>query len=281
MVKQVTDRTRPGGEEATEARSRRVKSVDHAVDVLQALGKKRDGASLADLARSAQMSKAATYHLLATLESRRFVARDPDTALYRLDWGLYELGSTVVNGVELTRVARHFLDGLASETSEFVLLAILDEDSVLYLDRGDAPSPFRVTANTGRRFPLHSTASGKVLLAFSTDQTICERVLRGDLPKMTAATITDPEVLRRELDQTRRRGFATCWQEGEVGLCSIAVPIRDHQGRTAAALTIIGMSTHLNAETAGQHLVPLRAAARAIENRLGYSPFAARARSAK
>lgn len=281
MVKQVTDRVDPHDGDAAEARSRRVKSVDHAVDVLQALGKRRDGASLADLARSTKMSKAATYHLLATLETRRFVARDPDTALYRLDWGLYELGSTVVNGVELTRVARHFLDGLASETSEFVLLAIVDEDSVLYLDRGDAPSPFRVTANTGRRFPLHSTASGKVLLAFSTDQAMYERVLHGDLPKMTVATITDPEILRKELDQTRRRGFATCWQEGEVGLCSVAVPIHDHQGRITAALTIIGMSTRLNADTVGQHLLPLRAAARAIENRLGYPPSAARARSTR
>lgn len=257
---------------SAEARSRRVKSVDHAVDVLQALGAASSGLSLADVARESGMSKAAVYHLLATLETRRFVARDPETGVYRLDWGLYELGSSVASGTEVTRVARHYLDRLASETSEFVLLGILDEGSVLYLDRGESPSPFRVTANTGRRFPLHATASGKVLLAFCADRALYDRVLREPLPAITSATITNPDLMRRELDRSRRRGFATCWQEGEVGLSSVAMPVHDHRGRTVAALTIVGMSTRLNAGTVRQHLVPLTTAVHAIEERLGYSP---------
>ncbi|GAA3929729.1 IclR family transcriptional regulator [Microbacterium soli] len=257
-------------------RSRRVRSVDHAIDVMQVIAAAPRGLGLADIAGRSGMSKAAVYHLLATLETRRFVTRDPVTGAYRLDWGLYELGSSVANSVEVTRVARHYLDGLASETSEFVLLGILDEDSVLYLDRGEAPSPFRVTANTGRRFPLHATASGKVLLAFGADPVFYDRVLHERLPALTSATITDPELLRHELDRSRRRGFATCWQEGEVGLCSVAMPVHDYRGRAVAALTIVGMSTRLNQQTVQQHLPPLTAAVHAIEERLGYQPTARR-----
>lgn len=251
-------------------RSRRVKAVDHAVDVLQILGAADHGLGVSDIARRSGMSKTAVYHLLCTLETRRFVARDLDSGAYRLDWALYELGSNVVHSVELTRIARHYLDQLAAQTAEFVLLGILEGESVLYLDRGEASSSFRVTANTGRRFPLHSTATGKVLLAFCADNELIERTLGGPLPKTTSATITDPEMMRREIAQVRRRGFATCWQEGEVGLCSIAMPVHDHRSRVVAALTIVGMSARLNYGTTQQHLIPLRSAVRAIESRLGY-----------
>lgn len=260
------------GLDASEAnsRSRRVKAVDHAIDVLQILGTVERGLGVSDIARRSGMSKTAVYHLLCTLETRRFVARDPDTGSYRLDWALYELGSNVVHSVELTRIARHYLDHLATQTAEFVLLGILDDESVLYLDRGEATSNFRVTANTGRRFPLHCTATGKVLLAFSTDNELVERTLRGPMSKMTDDTITDPQKMRREIAQVRRSGYATCWQEGEVGLSSIAVPVHDHRGRVLAALAIVGVSARLNDATAQQHLVPLRSTVRGIESRLGY-----------
>lgn len=239
---------------------------------MQILGAAKRGLGIGDIAHRSGMSKTAVYHLLGTLETRHLVARDPDSGAYRLDWALYELGSSVVQSVEVSRIARHYLDLLAAQTDEFVLLGILEGESVLYLDRGEAPSSFRVTANTGRRFPLHATASGKALMAFSADNDLIERTLRGPLPKMTSATITDPELMRRELAQARRRGFATCWQEGEVGLCSIAMPVHDHRSRVVAALTIVGMSVRLNNLTIRQHLSPLRSAVRAIESRLGYTP---------
>lgn len=260
------------GDTESEARSRRVRAVDHAVDVLEVLGKSEHGLGLSDIARRSGMSKTAAYHLLCTLETRRFVARDPASGAYRLDWALYELGSNVVHSVDLTRVARHYLDRLAAQMGEFVLLGILDGESVLYLDRGEAPSAFRVTADTGRRFPLHATASGKVLLAFCAEKGLIERTLEGPLERITSATITDPELMRRQLAQVRRRRFATCWQEGEVGLCSIAAPVRDHRGQVIAALTVVGLSARLNAQTTQQHLSPLRSAVGAIEARLGYPP---------
>ncbi|MEO7147248.1 MAG: IclR family transcriptional regulator [Terrimesophilobacter sp.] len=252
------------------SRSRRVKAVDHAVDVLEILGASDHDLGLSDVARRSGMSKTALYHLLRTLETRRFVARNPETGAYRLSWALHELGSKVVQGVELTRVSRPHLDHLAAQTAEFVLLGILEGESVLYLDRGEPPASFRVIANAGRRSLLHSTASGKVLLAFCTDDELVERVLAAPLPALTSATITDPEIMRRELAQVRRRAFSTCWQEGEVGLGSIAMPVRDHRGNVVAALAIVGPSERLNNHTTQAHLVPLRAAVHAIQTQLGY-----------
>lgn len=224
---------------------RRVRAVDHAVDILEVLGRAGGTAGVSDLARAVGLSKAAVHHLLITLESRNLVAQDAETLRYRLDWGLYELGSRVVRDVDLARIARPHLDKLAVQTGESVLLGILDEDSVLYLDRGEAPMGLQMRANAGRRGPLHATASGKVLLAFATDATLFDRLLSKPLTQFTAATVTDPSVLRNELATVRVERYATCWQEREVGLCSLAVPLRDYTGNVVGSLAVAGPASRL------------------------------------
>lgn len=255
--------------EPTGGATRRVRAVDHAIDVLNAVAHASAPIGVSDLARRTGLSKATVHHLLTTLEDRRFVMRDEDTARYRLGWALYELGSGLVRDVDLSRAARPHLDKLAALTGESVLIGILDEDSVLYLDRGESPNGLRMVANTGRRGPLHATATGKVLLAFSPDAEIFERVLSRPLTPYTRTTITDPAQLRHELAQVREQGYATCWQEHEVGLCSLAVTLRDYTGTVVGALTVAGPSTRLTSCTLTAHLTPLHAARHDIERRLG------------
>ena len=247
-----------------------MQSVDHAVNVLQALQDSPHGIGLTDVAATVGLSKATVHHLLATLEARRLVARDPETTRYRLSWGLYELGAAVVRSVDLTRTARPYLDRLAERTGESVLLGILDEESVLYLDRGDAPSAFRMVANAGRRSPLHSTASGKVLLAFPPGANLLTSLLAHPLARLTPATIVDPAQLRGQLADIRRRGYGTCWEEREAGLCSVAVPIRDYSGAVIASLAIAGPATRLNPGAVSALLPALQSAGRTIGAHLGH-----------
>jgi len=249
---------------------RRVQAVEHAIDVLDAMARVGRAVGVSDLSRMTGLSKASVYHLLATLEARRFVMRDLNTPLYQLSWALYELGTNVVRDLDISRVARPYLDRLAVQTGESVLLGILDGDSVLYLDRGEAPMGLRMRANAGRRSPLHGTATGKVLLAHA-DPELIKRVLSGPLTQLTTTTITDPAVLQRELAEVVQRRYATCWQEREVGLCSLAVPLRDYTGAVTAALTVAGPATRLTSATLQAHLIPLQATARRIEAHLGSS----------
>jgi DNA-binding IclR family transcriptional regulator len=251
------------------ASPRRIQSVDHAIDVLHALARLGRPTGVSDIARQIGLSKASAHHLLSTLESRGFVMRQSDSPLYKLGWALYELGSNVVRDVDLSRVARPYLDHLAVQTNESVLLGILDGDSVLYLDRGEGPSGLQMRANAGRRGPLHATASGKILLACSTDPTLLTDLLSRPLERLTRATITDPDTLRHDVAQARQQGYATCWQEGEVGLASVAVPLHDHRGVVIASLTVAGPASRLTTRTLQGHLLPLHTARRRIESHLG------------
>ena len=264
----MVDSTQLAGPESRRG-PRRIQAVDHGIDLLNCLARSGRPMGVSDLARKTGLSKATVHHLLATFESRRFVMQDPNTSHYRLAWALYELGSSVVRDVELSRVARPYLDRLAAQTGESVLLGILDDDSVLYLDRGEAPGGLRMMANAGRRSPLHATASGKVLLAYCADAELIERVLASDLPRLTQTTDIEPEALRRQLVQVRTRGYATCWQEREVGLCSVAVPLRDYTGQVVGSLTLAGPAARLTRRTLQAHLSPLRVTARDIELHIG------------
>lgn len=258
------------GEEAPPSRRgpRRVQAVDHAIDVLEAMAQAGGPVGISEVARRTGLSKATVHHLLTTLEARRVVMKDPHTAAYRLGWALYELGSVVARGADVSRVARPFLDSLAAQTGESVLLGILDGDSVLYLDRGDAPNGFHMVATAGRRSRLHATASGKLLLAFA-GKAIIDQYLRRRLERFTAATVTEPSVLRDQLTAIRADGYATCWQERELGLCSVAVPLRNHTGETVASLTLVGPAGRLTPENVESHLTPLRGAALEVEVGLG------------
>lgn len=244
-----------------------VQSVARAVALLKILAAESRTMTLSELAKAVGLSKTSTFHVLRTLELEGFVGKTAN-ASYQLDWGLYELGSSVIRSVDLTRVARVHLDDLAEVTGEAVLLSILDEDSVLYLDRGQATESFSMVANMGRRSPLHTNASGKVLLAYQPEEFIT-RFLGNPLASRTQATLIDPRELGQALSAVRLNGYSTCWEEEELGLCSVAVPIRDYTGGVCAAMAVAGPSQRVN-YTSGPGLVALlQTAAARVSQSLG------------
>jgi DNA-binding IclR family transcriptional regulator len=255
------------GDESTSA-PRIVRSVKHAIELLRLLAS-GGPLSLSDLARKSGLSKTSTFHLLRTLELEKFVAKD-EAGRYRLSWGAYEIGSAVTRSVDLARTARPHLDRLAEASGEATLLGIIEGDSVLYIDRGQADGSLMMVANVGRRSPLHTNASGKLLLAFAPAET-ADRVIDSGLERRTFATITDPAILRKELETIRTRGFATCWQEQETGLNSIALPLRDYTGEICAALTVAGPSNRLTRRSVPRIVDMIKQEADQVSAALGWN----------
>lgn len=252
---------------------RTVQSVTRAFVLLRVLARAVRPMSLSEISRYVNASKPAVYHLLRTLVQERAVAKTPE-GLYELGWGLWELGSAVVRNNDLARTARFHLDRLAEETGEAILLSIIEGHGVIYLDRGQSSSTFELVANTGRRSSLHGNASGKVLLAYSSEDFVDE-VLKTPLRAFTSKSITDPDRLRRELQEVRKNGYAVCWQEQELGMSSLGAPIRDHSGDVVAALAIAGPAARVNEKTAQSLLDALLEESEAISVRLG-APFTSR-----
>jgi IclR family acetate operon transcriptional repressor len=134
---------------------------------------------------------------------------------------------------------------LRNRTGETVQVAVLDGHEVVYVERLDSPNTLRLFLEVGRRNSAHSTGCGKALLAFAPPDHL-DRLLRGwTLDAKTPHTITDLSRLRADLAEARRRGYAVNRRESEVGVVSVAAPIRDLSGRTVAAISVAGPAERL------------------------------------
>jgi IclR family KDG regulon transcriptional repressor len=201
-----------------------VKSVMRALDVLDYIADEDGAKTLSEIARRSSLSKTATFNILATLEQRGLVARDQPRGGYRLGWRVFELGASARQQSDLLRVAKRHCVTVAQQTGETVMLGALDGLNVLYVDSTEGTYAVRLVMGAGQRSPLHSTASGRVLLAYSADG-LLDRVLSRPLSVQTPDTIVDPAQVREQVALTRTRGWSTIQSENEEGMSSIAAPI--------------------------------------------------------
>jgi IclR family acetate operon transcriptional repressor len=223
---------------------------------------------VSDLARHLAIAKSTTHRLLATLADEGLLEQDVETGRYRLGLAVFDLAAAV-QSVDLHEAALPAMTELRNRTGETVQVAVLDGREVVYVERLDSPNTLRLFLEVGRRNWAHCTGCGKALLAFSPPELV-ERLLRNwRLPTRTSYTITDKVALRADLAATRQRGYATNRRESEVGVISVAAPIRSASGRTVAALSVAGPAERLEPiELQVAHATMESAAA--ISRRLGH-----------
>lgn len=225
-----------------------------------------------ELARAVEVPLPTVHRLLAVLRERGYVVRDERTRRFRLGPAARALGERARAGVELREVALPLLQLLARETDETALLTVpsTSDDSSVCLERVESVQPLRLSVEPGRRLPLHAGASQKALLAFLPEAV--DRVLAGPLERLCRATITDPDALRADLAEIRRRGWAISLEETNVGVWGVAVPLLDRAGRAVAALGLAGPSARLSEGEVVRQVERLRAAAAELTAALGLVP---------
>jgi DNA-binding IclR family transcriptional regulator len=140
---------------------------------------------------------------------------------------------------QLVQIARPYLEELAQQTGETANLTTRADDMVIQLDHVDTPNILRVTYPVGERFPLHASASGKLFLAFISDEARSQ-ILKNKRRAFTEATLTDKDRLMNELEVIRKRGYSIDDAEREIGVRCIAAPVRNQRGQVAAAISLTG-----------------------------------------
>ena len=191
--------------------------------------------SLTEISRRTGIAKASVYRLNQELIDWGMLERSGQD--YRLGMRAFELGSRVPRFRVLRDAVRPYMESLYHSTKETVHLAVLDGLEVLYLEKvAGGPQAARPSRIAGR-LPLHSTATGKALLAFSPPSLLDDLIERG-LELVTPATIVLPGVLRENLRKIRSDRYATEHEETTPGYCSVAVPLFGSSGLLLASLSI-------------------------------------------
>ena len=245
-----------------------IQSVDRAVDVLEYLAERDDGA-VTDLAAALGVHKSTAFRLLAALEARGLVEQVSERGRYRLGFGLVRLAGAAAARLDLVEQSRPVTRRLALEVGETVNIARLEGDAVVNLDQVMGGATVATQNWVGQRTPLHATSSGKVLLAAAPPEERT-RLLARPLEVFTPATITDRAVLETELDRSAASGWAATREELELGLNAIAAPVRGRDGTVVAAVSVSGPSYRLGPERFEAVAAAVVAAGDEISRRLGW-----------
>ena len=244
-----------------------VQSLERGLLVIRALAVPQPQA-LSEVARATGLSRAAARRFLLTLEHLGYVRRT--RGRFTLTPRVLELGYAYLSGLTLPEVAQPHLERLVEQVHESSSVSVLDGDDVVYVARVPTRRIMSVTISVGTRFPAYATSMGRVLLSGVPDEQVDATLSRADLRKLTGRTITSTDVLREAIRQVRRQGYAIVDQELEVGLRSIAVPIRDPAGAVVAAVNLSTQASRTTvADMKRRLLPPLRETAAAVERDLG------------
>ena len=262
---------RYGGGVASAEGAKLNQSVRKAITLLRATADDRN-ANVSSLARAAGLPRATALRMIQTLEQEGFLLRIPGDDRVLLGPELLRLARDTDEQLLLREVSRPIISDLVATHRETVTLSVVAPDTGLDLvHQVDAPAQLRPQSWVGQRFPLHASASGKVLLATYDDERL-ERFLDEPLARFTPSTITTAEELRAELEHVREQRYAVSRDEEEEGLSGISAGIRGLSDELLGVLTLGGPTQRLDRQR-GYHAVDhlLRAAGQ-IESVLRRGP---------
>ena len=251
-------------------RDRAVKSVEHALDLLDLLARHRTAAGVTQLAEELGMNVSTAHHLLRTLRTRGFVEQDPDSKLYRLGVRSVQLGEAYLTGLDLYAIARSRLRDVARESGETVTLIAIDGSNPVTLATIPGRFTVRSLGATTSRHNAHATALGKILLAGLTSSELHDVVAESGLTRFTPYTIGTLRQLESDLAQVRQRGYALDLQELEEGLGCAAVGVLNYRRETVAAIGVSVPIARFDEARRAELIKMLQETASRIAARLGY-----------
>jgi IclR family acetate operon transcriptional repressor len=225
------------------------RALGRALEVLEALARRRDGATLSGLSRSLGSPKSSLLYLLRPMTRLGYLVRSPD-GHYRLGPAAFTLAMAALSNRELPEMARPFLEDLAATSGETALLATIagDAPAAVYIDKVESQNTVRYMARIGERRPLYCSAIGKLLLAYLPPVKRQEYLKTTRLKALTPKTPVTRAALRRELDEIRSTGLSVSVDEITLGAAGVAAPVFDRSGEVVAGLVLGAPSQRVLAE---------------------------------
>lgn len=230
-----------------------------AVFILRAFRDADTQLPLAELTRRTGLPKGTVHRIAGDLVHHRLLEKTPHG--YRLSRGLFELGMRAATERALLELAMPFLQDLYERTHETVHLGVREGTEVVYIAKIGGHRQARSPSRTGGRMPMHCTAIGKTLLAY-TDPELLGEILSGGLERRTPRTIVAPGLLRQQLQRVLDTGIAYEHEESSLGLNCVAAPVLDRSGESAlAGVSVAGPVGRFKPEA---HATAVRATAGAL-----------------
>lgn len=242
--------------------------TDRTLAILEILSEHSLGLSVAEIVRELGISQNSVFRITNTLQERGYLHRRESDKRFVLSNKLFDLSRPKVNEKSLVVCAYEAMQGLRDRKGETVQLLVRSGDKAVVLEQVGGHHPVKVMGEIGLRVPLFSCAPGKCLLTWIPDEEFADWLGRVKLKSYTATTLTTHKALKKNLMETRERGYAVDLAEGLEGIHCIAAPILNQYEYPVAALTVMSPSFRLPVsefERLGQECIR---AAREIQQRI-------------
>jgi DNA-binding IclR family transcriptional regulator len=247
-----------------------IKSVHKALAVLEAVAKERDGLTAQEISSQLDLPYATAHRILSTLHSAGYLSFQKAHKVYRTGPRLLNLYGSVTQQDQLGRLVYPPLSKLSHDTKETVHLAIRHVNEVLYLETILPPHSFVMYTPAGSRSPIHSTALGKAMVAFSADEEIETLLEDYEFQRFTPNTIGSADELWAEIHQIRQVGYAIDKEESSIGVRCIASIVANQAGYPEAAISASASANRLDSEqTITEFAVVVCAACREASKAIG------------
>lgn len=250
-----------------------LKSMHKLMAVLDCFSRYDRSLTLSEISNRCRMPKTTVHRLVSSLREVKLLEQDRERNSYRMGVRLFELGSIVLNNLDIYKEARHLVDRLISATGEGSHLCIFDGTNMVSIQHVEPGAPGGSSVNwttTLSISPAYCTGVGKAALAFQ-DKQVIEKIIKGGLLAFTPATITDADLLRKELDLTARRGYSIDEGEHQFGVRCVAAPVYNSAGRVFAALSVTGTKDRVTMERVPSLATLVVATADELSRQLGYN----------
>ena len=216
-----------------------------AVRLLKLFSLEKPDLTLTQLSQGADLNKTTTHRLLRALQSESLVQRNSVTGRYSLGAGLMALGVQALSSSDLRRRARPILKLLARDTGETAQLEVPVEGGMLIIDEVTGRHVVAASGNIGTSWPMHATSSGKAYIAF--DSNVLDS-LPDEFPALTKNTITKKEIIKKQSQKKKKKGYSESIDELEPGYSCGGTVVYDAVGNIPGALSIGGPTHRINTQ---------------------------------
>ncbi|MDO9114054.1 MAG: IclR family transcriptional regulator C-terminal domain-containing protein [Polaromonas sp.] len=246
------------------AKADMIEGMAKGMAVLESFDTQRQRLNATLAAERAGITRAAARRHLLTLAHLGYL--ETDGSYFWLAPKVLRFSGSYLASARLPRAVQPTLNRLAAQTQESFSAGVLDGDEVVIVGRSGyewksgADGAVRVLAyglHLGARLPAHATSTGRVLLAAKARTGLTQWLKGRTLPRLTTRTIIDIKQFRAVIEQVRADDCCLAVEEHELGVHALAVPLRNMQGKTVAALNVVASPQRLSAQQMQRDLLPL------------------------
>ena len=207
--------------------------------ILEVLARYEEELSIRKIADYCGLTKSKAHRLLQSLSALNWAYQNADTKNYYIGVAFLSAANEWRMGLDLVKTFDPVLRDIVAQCGQTACLNVLDGEKGVCLHKVESRRSVRIASEIGQEYPLHAGATGKLLLAYAA-QPLIEQVLGGVLKEFTPYTVTDRNLLAKQLETVRTYGYSFSVEEIDPGVAAVAIPASGGPDGTTMAITVAG-----------------------------------------